>query len=108
MKLNDQMCNAIFNDVDIDIKRNIISVIQELRSAQEKHPGWVDDFVHASAVVAEESGELTRAALQYEYEGGQYYHMHKEAIHTAAMCIRFLINAPEMEIGKEAVQIGNK
>jgi len=64
-------------------------ILCELRRAREKHPKWPQDFVHASAVVAEECGELTRAALKTHYEGERPVEMINEAIQTAAMCIRF-------------------
>lgn len=68
------------------------AVLNELSSATEKHPEWPRDVIHAAAIVGEESGELTRAALQYEYEDGDLENCQKEAIQTAAMAIRFLMN----------------
>lgn len=44
---------------------------KELDRAQSLHPRWPADIVHAAGIVAEESGELIRAALRYSYgEGG--------------------------------------
>lgn len=40
----------------------------ELAASRKKHPTWPRDIIHAAAVVAEESGELIRAALQAHYE----------------------------------------
>lgn len=68
-------------------------IAHELIKATEKHPNWpVGDVVHASAIVAEESGELIRAALQAKYEGGKYSETTKEAIQTGAMAVRFILN----------------
>lgn len=68
----------------------IEEILTELKRAQEKFPYWPADYIHAAAIVNEESGELIRAALRFRYEGGDKDEMRVEAIQTAAMCIRFL------------------
>jgi NTP pyrophosphatase (non-canonical NTP hydrolase) len=70
----------------------IEKVFEELRKAEEKFPGWPDDPVHGAAIVAEEAGELQKAALDFYY--GRHLsadEMKKEAAQTAAMGIRFLL-----------------
>lgn len=67
-------------------------VESEIFRAEKKHPHWPEDFIHQSAIVAEESGELVRASLQYQYEGGSKEQIREEAIQTAATCIRLLKN----------------
>lgn len=67
-------------------------VVTELNGEIEKHPQWPKDHIHAAAIVAEESGELVRAALQHKYEAGAPEEMYKEAIQTSAMGMRFLLN----------------
>jgi hypothetical protein len=96
MKLTKENCQELLSRQDIEVQRYVAAMLMELEKATEKHPNWPKDKVHAAAIVTEESGELMRAALQFHYEEGRYYDMHKEAIQTGAMCIRFLINAPEM------------
>lgn len=68
----------------------MVSVATELERAQQKHPSWPQDTIHQAAIVAEESGELVRAAINYRYENGRIFDCHKEAIQTAATCLRFL------------------
>lgn len=68
------------------------AILNELQRAINKFPEWPDDVIHAAAIVNEEAGELIRAALQYEYEGGDYEEMRKEAIQVGAMALRFLMN----------------
>ncbi|WP_028574334.1 hypothetical protein [Desulfonatronovibrio hydrogenovorans] len=58
--------------------------------AENIHPDWPDDPVHAAGIVAEEAGELIRAANRFYYEGKPLEDMRKEAIQTAATCLRFL------------------
>lgn len=108
MKATHEMCNTHFENQTIEKKRAILSILMELESAEKKFPKWPtkhlktnqkenkEQYVLAAAIVAEESGELIRASLQFAQENGQYYHMHNEAIQTAAMSIRFLINAHEI------------
>jgi hypothetical protein len=67
-----------------------IPVSEEVERARAKHPIWPTDILHAAAIVAEESGELMRAAVQHRGEGGTLEACDKEAIQTAATCIRFL------------------
>jgi hypothetical protein len=76
------MLDQIFDEIKAEYER-----------AEEKFPIWPDDPIHAAAIVGEESGELLQAALQCEYEDGDAESMVKEAIHTAAMAVRFLMNA---------------
>jgi hypothetical protein len=63
----------------------------ELDRARQLHPEWPDDQIHAAALVSRESGELIRAAVNVRYGRGTKAEMRKEAIHTAATAIRFLI-----------------
>lgn len=80
-------------------EQGIISEItNELNRAEKKFPSWPNDIIHASAIVAEESGELTRSALQFQYEGGSIEDARTEAIQTAAMAIRFLKNIDEYKL----------
>ncbi|KKK70399.1 hypothetical protein LCGC14_2924380 [marine sediment metagenome] len=70
----------------------------ELRKAEKKFPTFPTDPVHAAAIVAEESGELLQAALDYTYGRSKSdFAMAKEAAHTAAMGIRFLMSMHQME-----------
>ena len=73
-------------------------IIAELERAERKFPGWPTDPIHAAAVVVEEAGELQQAALQFTYEGGGFDAMYKEAVHTGAMALRFLLNVHLMKM----------
>ncbi len=70
----------------------LFHIAAEVERAEHKHPHWPDDIIHAAAIVGEESGELIRAALQLKYEGGSVEEVRKEAIQTAATCVRLLKN----------------
>ncbi len=70
-------------------------ITEEVIRAELKHPHWPADIIHQAAIVAEESGELVRASLNYCYESDtpeDYEEIRKEAIQTAATCIRLLKN----------------
>lgn len=102
MKLSDAQCESIFSNLDIKEKRWIIAIVQEMQASESNHPfgreDWPQDHVHAAGIVANEAGQLVRAALQFHYEKGHYYSMHREACQTGAMALRFLMGAPELEI----------
>ena len=79
---------------DGDIRSGRITtedIMAEVEKARAKHPTWpANDTLFAAAIVAEESGELMRAAVQHKGEGGSLEACDKEAIQTAAVAIRFL------------------
>ena len=66
--------------------------VDELKRAEIKHPDYPTDPVHAVAILAEEVGELQQACLQWTYEGGAFEHVIKEAVQSAAVALRFLVN----------------
>jgi hypothetical protein len=69
-----------------------VAIYEELGRAIAKFPTWPTDPLHALAVLGEEFGELTKAALQLTYEPGKSSReeVNAEAIQTAAMAIRFV------------------
>lgn len=71
--------------------------MKEVASAKKKHPSWPVHIVAQAGIVSEEAGELIRAALNWKYERkegddekDQLREIRKEAIHVAAVAIRFL------------------
>lgn len=67
-------------------------VAAEVLRAEQLHPGWPEDIVHAAAILAEEAGEVVKAALQSYYAEAFASDIRTEAIQTAAMCFRLLLN----------------
>lgn len=99
-----------------ETKRAVILALEELQKAREKWPQWpkknAEGQIEASAIVAEECGELTKAclnAVNYErrvlphvetsstrlvYDQTMQDHeeeIRTEAVQVAAMALRFLI-----------------
>lgn len=72
------------------MKNELHLILEELKKAKTKWPKWVDDPVHAAGILAEESGELMQAALDFCYSGGDFAKMVFEAAQVGAMAIRFL------------------
>jgi len=67
-------------------------IILELERAEIKHPVWPYDIVHGAAILAEEAGEVVKAALDVHYANGSIEALKLELAHTGAMAIRNLIN----------------
>lgn len=71
-------------------------IMHELREAEEQHPSWPEECIHAAAIVVEEAGELLRDCATFEESGDQdlISCMSDEATQTGAMAVRFLKNLP--------------
>jgi NTP pyrophosphatase (non-canonical NTP hydrolase) len=82
-----------------DLLRSVAltQIKEELAAAEKKHPTWPKDTVHASAILNEEAGELTQAAIDYHYDNGSLEKVRREAAQVGAMAIRVLINLPYAE-----------
>ena len=87
------------------IEKIMADIWQELDRAQSLHPHWPGhDLVHAAGIVAEESGELIRAALRHEYaEGGTLEDVRTEAVQTATTAIRLLMNLEGQTMNKKVM-----
>ncbi|GAG36925.1 unnamed protein product [marine sediment metagenome] len=77
------------------LKDRLARILDEIRGelvdrAEKKFPTFPTDVIHAAAIVAEEQGELMKAALQVTYENGSWRELRAEAIETAAMALRLL------------------
>lgn len=64
----------------------------ELERAIKVHPQWPTDAIHASAILNEEAGELTQAAIDFHFYVDDRQRMREEAIQIGAMALRFLLN----------------
>jgi len=86
----------VLRDDDLMIYENdgnaFAAIASEVGRARRQFPSWPSDVVHAGAIVGEEAGELLQACLQatYERRPDSDELMRREAIQTAAMCVRFL------------------
>ena len=70
----------------------IRAIFDEISAAEAKHGAFPEDIIHCAAIVAEEAGELVQAAIDFHYcHDEAQTDVQKEAIQTAAMAIRFLL-----------------
>ena len=81
----------LYNAQAEEVKHALHRILKEYHRAIIKHPNWPTDIVHRAAIVGEESGELTRAAINNFYEGGAITLVEQEAIQTAATAIRLIV-----------------
>lgn len=70
-------------------------ILDELDRAERIHPIWPLDVVHGAAILAEEAGEVIKAALDDYYGRGAPKNLQEEVIQTAAMAFRFLLSFEE-------------
>lgn len=72
----------------------IQTIERELDDALKQWPAWPVDPVHAAAVIAEETGELVQACLDFTYALSSFYgdSIQKEAAQVGAMAIRMLMH----------------
>ena len=88
-------------------ERLVGKVFAELRWAENRHPGFPADPLHALAIAAEELGELTQAVLQWTYEGGRIKRVETEAIQLAAMALRFALHLDAYVPRPDPLQVGH-
>lgn len=77
----------------------LADVLEEVWRAIELYPDWPTDPLHALAILGEEYGELNKAVLQASYEPSKANadDVRTEAIQTAAMALRFILNLGHYE-----------
>jgi len=80
------------------------AALAEVARSTAKYPTWPTDPLHALAVLGEEFGELTKAALQSVYEPHKSTpaDVREEAVQTAAMALRFLASLDRYEYTRGA------
>ncbi len=61
-----------------------------LKAAQAKHPSFPKDILHQVAILAEESGEVAQAAVDYTYGGDRSGAFREEVLDVMVVCYRML------------------
>ena len=79
------------------IETVLAQVMSEIDRAEKIHPVWPRDVVKACSLLAEEAGEVVRAANTFDETRTGKKDIITEAIHTAATAIRLLKNIEETE-----------
>ncbi len=79
-------------------------IMAELERAMRKFPTWPTDPIHASKILDEEVGELSKAVLQATYEPHKSgpEEIKAEAIQAAAMAIRFIASLDKYQYTQSA------
>lgn len=78
----------------------IQTIERELDDTLKQWPAWPADPVHAAAVIAEETGELVQACLDFTYALPSFYgdSIQKEAAQVGAMAIRMLMHVEQYKV----------
>lgn len=79
----------------------VLKMIKELDRAERKFPGWPTDAVHATAIMMEEAGEATKAAIDYHHHRGKLKDVKAELVQTGAMALRALIHLKSYKRGSD-------
>ena len=93
---------------DAEILEIFQEITGEIGRATAKFPTWPSDPLHALAVLGEEYGELNKAVLQMTYEPQKtsLKEVQSEALQTAAMAVRFMLNLQNYDY-RQSNQLGN-
>jgi len=83
------------------IENALSLILSELDRAEKLHPVWPTNLIHAGMIVSEENGELVQAILNHHERKGTHKQIIIEAVHTAAMALRFLKNFEDKELSGE-------
>lgn len=67
-------------------------IANEIQRAEKLHGELPDYLMDQVAILNEESGEVTKAALDHVYSQKPIDDVYTEAIHTAAVAVRILLN----------------
>jgi NTP pyrophosphatase (non-canonical NTP hydrolase) len=86
-----QICKN-FKPKKPDRKQIINQFLIELQKAEEKHPNWPKELTHQALILAEEAGEIAKAALHIIEGKGTLEELKEEIYQTGAMCIRLAEN----------------
>lgn len=65
-------------------------IFKALEDAHMKHPNWPENINKQTLIIIEEAGEVAKAVLKYQDEGGTLEDVKAELHETAAMCLRML------------------
>lgn len=91
------------NMSDTEVYAAVYAAVEaELQRARTKYPQWPLDIVHAAAIAAEESGEVTKAVNNFYWRQGAdtVDDIRAEAVQAIAMLWRFLVETPAMQEGQ--------
>lgn len=72
-------------------------ILDEFHKSQSKYPDWPIDLLHRAMILNEESGEISKACLDFIYHGGELNDIIIETAQTGAMAIRLLASLMRWE-----------
>lgn len=81
----------------------LYDIAAEVRRAEGAFPKWPIEPLFGAGIVAEEAGEVAKAAVDLQWGRGDAGKLRKELVHTAAMCVRqiAMLDRPKHEAAEE-------
>ena len=76
----------------------IIGLLMNYEKACIKHPKFANNGLEMCAILTEETGEVSKAVMEYLHGDGSINDIDQELYDTAAVCIRGLLLGKESEI----------
>ena len=79
-------------------EKALMKIVEALKAAEEKFPGFPQDLVHCAGILTEECGEVMKEALDCHYgRKATTIGLRKELAQAGAMALRFLIRVMDEE-----------
>jgi len=105
--------DALFERFEIEM----IDILDAFSAAEEKHPGWPQDPIHWTSIIAEEVGEACREAIDLVYAARSVEHasdlvrkLKTELAQIGAMALRSLeaLNRMNQNYNKQCIAVTSK
>lgn len=90
--LKKEICLDYFKDMTLEEQNAVVWIATALQRAKDLHPKFAHgSLAYCASIVAEESGEYTRATNRFLYRDGPFENMIDEVAQVGATAVRALV-----------------